>query len=137
MQAKSSSQNALFLTFFYLMFANCVHTKTISVHVFEREIFFSPNCSKFAVECDGILTIFKTFKICFFFGKMNEFFSKKFLKFFKIATCGKFFHVFSYFFEGFLGKNQKKFKVGKVTNNDEETEYFEKKKRFHPLNGHL
>ena len=38
---------------------------------------------------------------------------------------------------GFLAKNQKKFKVGKIRNNDEETDYFEKKKRFHLLKRHL
>ena len=32
----------------------------------------------------------------------------------------------------FIGKNQKKFKVGKVRKYDEETEYFVKKNRFHP-----
>ena len=44
--------NGLFLTFFYPMFANCVHTKTMSIHVSEREIFFSLNCKKIAAECD-------------------------------------------------------------------------------------
>ena len=34
------------------MFANWVHTKTMFIHISEREIFFSQNCSKFAVECD-------------------------------------------------------------------------------------
>ena len=32
--------NGIFLTFFYPMFANCVHTKTMFVQVSEREIFF-------------------------------------------------------------------------------------------------
>ena len=38
--------------FFNPVFANYVHTKTMFFHVSEREIFFSLNCSKFAIECD-------------------------------------------------------------------------------------
>ena len=34
------------------MFANCVHIKTMFVHVSKRETFCQLNCSKFAVECD-------------------------------------------------------------------------------------
>ena len=41
-----------YLTFFYPMFANCDHTKMMLVHVSEREISFSLNCSKFAAECE-------------------------------------------------------------------------------------
>ena len=33
----------------------------------------------------------------------------------------------------FLAENHKNFKVGKILKFDEETKYFEKKKRFHPL----
>ena len=47
-KAKSSSQIGVF---FYPMFANWVHAKMMLARS-EREIFFSPNCSKFAVECD-------------------------------------------------------------------------------------
>ena len=49
MEAKASSQMGAFL---YPMFAYCVHTKTMFVYVSDRETIFSPNCSKFAVECD-------------------------------------------------------------------------------------
>ena len=52
MESKIFLSNGPFLTFFYPMFANCVHTKTMFVHVSEREIFFSLNCSKFTVQCD-------------------------------------------------------------------------------------
>ena len=47
MKAKSSSQIG---PFFYTMFANRARAKTMLARS-ERE-FFSPNCSKFAVECD-------------------------------------------------------------------------------------
>ena len=42
---------AISVVFFWPMFANCVYTKTMFVHVSEREIFFSLNSSKFAVKC--------------------------------------------------------------------------------------
>ena len=51
MEAKSSSQMGYFWRFFYPMLANCVHTKTMFVHVSDREIFFSLTCGKFAAEC--------------------------------------------------------------------------------------
>ena len=47
----NSSQIGHFRRFFYPLFANCVHTKTMFVHVSKGEI-FSLTCSKFAVECD-------------------------------------------------------------------------------------
>ena len=48
MGAKSSAQMG---AFFYPMFAKCVLARqTMFVYVSEREIIFSPNCSKFAVE---------------------------------------------------------------------------------------
>ena len=147
MEAKSSSQMRYLWRFFNPMFANCVHTKTMFVHVSDREIFFSLNCSKFAVECDWNSENSQNVQNLFFFGKIYGFFSKKTLKFFKIATYGKFFleyvsngifswKWFSTLFLGFFGKNQKKFKVGKVRKYDEETEYFEKKS-FHPSKRHL
>ena len=40
-------------------------------------------------------------------------------------------------FEVFLAKIREKLKVGKVRKNDEETEYFDKKKLFHPSERHL
>ena len=52
MKAKSSTQMGHFRRFFYTMLANCVHTKTMLVHFSERKIFFSLNCSKFAIEYD-------------------------------------------------------------------------------------
>ena len=51
-KAKSSTQMGHFRRFFYPMFANCVHTKTMFVHVSEPEGFLSLNCSKFAAKCD-------------------------------------------------------------------------------------
>ena len=37
MEAKSSAQMGQYLTFFNPMFANCVHNKTMFVHVSDRE----------------------------------------------------------------------------------------------------
>ena len=34
------------------VFANCVHANIGTLFRSEREIIFSPNCSKFAIECD-------------------------------------------------------------------------------------
>ena len=82
--------NALFLTFFNPMFANCDHTKTMFVHVSEREIFFSLNCSKFAEECDWNSKNSQKVQNLGCFWKNTCFFSKT-LKFLKIATCGNFF----------------------------------------------
>ena len=44
---------------------------------------------------------------------------------------------FHLIFQVFLAKIRKKFKVGNVRNYDEEAEYSEKKKRFHPPKRHL
>ena len=66
-EAKSSTEMG---AIFYPMFANCVLVKTMFAHVSEREcFFFSPNCSKFAVDYDWIVGLHKTFKICFFLEK--------------------------------------------------------------------
>ena len=59
------------------MFANCVHTRSMFLHVFEREIFFSINFSKIAVECDWNG---KKFKIWVFLEKYKGLFLKKILK---------------------------------------------------------
>ena len=90
MEAKSSSQMGYFRRFFYPMFANCVHTKTMFVHVSEHEVFFSLNCSKFAEECDWNSNNSQKVQTLGFFGKIDWFSSKKTLKYFKIATCGNF-----------------------------------------------
>ena len=130
---------------FYPMFTNWVHTKTMFVHVSEREIFFPLNYSTFVVEGDWNSKNSQNVQNLDFFGKMDVFFWKKTLKFFKIATCGKFFlervsngiffleNVFPLYFWGFYGKNLKKTKVGKVRQNDEESEYFEKQKTLSSL----
>ena len=55
MEAKSSAQMGHIRCFFDPMLANCVHTKNYvgqNVHVSERQILFSPNCRKFAIEYD-------------------------------------------------------------------------------------
>ena len=83
--------NALFLMFFYPMFANYDHTKTTFVHVSEREFCFSLNCSKFAVECDWNSKNSQNFQILGFFWKNRWVFAKKTLNFFIIAACGKLF----------------------------------------------
>ena len=44
---------------------------------------------------------------------------------------------FHLIFEVFLAENQKQIKFGKIRKYGEETEYFEKKKRFHPSKKHL
>ena len=73
------------------MFANCVHTKTMFVHLSEREIFFSLNYSEFAVECDWNSKNSQNVQNLFFFGKIDGSFRKKPLNFSKIAACDKFF----------------------------------------------
>ena len=125
--------------FSYPMFANCVHTKTMFIHVSEREIFFSLNCSKFAVECDSNSKNSQNVQNLGFFGKIDAFFRKKNLQIFQNRymwqifsrmRLNKYFFLkmsFHLIFEVFLAKNQKKFKVGKVREYDEETEYFETK----------
>ena len=59
------------------------------IHVSERE-FFSKNCSRFAIECDWNSKIPQSVQNLGFFGKINVFFSKKNLKFSKIANGRKF-----------------------------------------------
>ena len=59
---------------FYPMSAHCVHTETMFVHVSEREIFFSLNFSKIAVECDWNSKVSQNVQNLFFFGKIIEFF---------------------------------------------------------------
>ena len=63
--------------FIYPMFAYCVDTKTTFVHVPEREIFFSLNCSKFAVECDWNSKNSQNVQNLSLFGKIHGFFRKK------------------------------------------------------------
>ena len=59
------------------MFSNYVHTKTMFVHVSEREIFFSLDCSKLAVECDWNSENSQNVQSLGFFGKKDVFFEKK------------------------------------------------------------
>jgi len=56
------------------------------VHVSECE-FVSPNCSKFAVECDRNSKIFQNIQNVFYFEKIDGF--KKNLIFLKIPEGGK------------------------------------------------
>ena len=66
-----------FLTLFYPMFANYVHTKTMFVHVSESEVFFSRICSsKFAVECDWSSKNPQNFENLSFLEKIAGFFEK-------------------------------------------------------------
>ena len=58
------------------MFANWARAKTMLAHS-ERESFFSPNCSKFAVEWDWESKNPQNVQILGFFGKIDVFFSKK------------------------------------------------------------
>ena len=64
-KAKSSSQMG---AFFYPMFANWARSKRANIGCSRVWMsFFSSNCSKFAVECDGKMVRFlKKFKIWFF-----------------------------------------------------------------------
>ena len=141
MEAKSFSP----MRYFWRFFTRCLpiaFTPTSAIlFTSEREITFPPNCSKFAVECDWNRKNsqnLKTFKIWFFFGKIDEFFFENNLEIFQNRYIWKIFSRMRlkwYFFEnvfppylwGFFGKNQKKIKVGKVRKYDEETDYFEKK----------
>ena len=118
--------NGLLLTFFNSMFANCVHTKMMFIHVSDREIYFSQNCSKFAVKCNWNSKKSQNVQTLVFWKK-KCFFRKKMLKIFKITACGKFFlksvskgivlkNVFPPYFWGFFGKNQKKLKLEKLEN---------------------
>ena len=76
MKAKSSSQ----MVVFYPIFANSVHVTDVRSRFWTW--FFSPNCSKFAVEC--VVRFLKTFQ------KNGWVFRKKYLNFFKIAKGGIF-----------------------------------------------
>ena len=125
------------------MFANCVHANIGILFTSEREIIFSPNCIKVAVEGNWNSKIFQNIRNLFFFGKVNGFF----LEFFEIAICGKFFkdcvskgnfsrEYLSTTVLRFLWQKLEKIKVGKVGKYDEEAEYFEKK-NIHPSKRHL
>ena len=60
----------------YPMFANCVHVKRYSFAFLNVKV-FSPNCSKFAVECDWNSQNSQNFQnLCFFFGKIDGFFKQ-------------------------------------------------------------
>ena len=76
--------------FFHPMFANCVHANVGSLFTSERE-FFSPNCSKFAVEYDWINKTFQNVQKLGLFWKNGWIFFEKNLTFFKTVHCGKFF----------------------------------------------
>ena len=91
MKAKSSSQMGHFRRFFNPMFANCVHTKTMLVHVSELEIFFSLNCSKFAVECDWDNKNSRNVQSLVFFRKNECVFWKTNLENFQNRYMRKFF----------------------------------------------
>ena len=111
------------------MFANCVHTKTLFVHVSDRE-FFSRNSSKFAIECDWNSKNSPNDQNLGFYGKIDVFFSN--LENFQNPDMWHFFpnafpivlflNSFHLIFGVFLAENQKKFKVGKIRKYDEETE---------------
>ena len=113
--------NARFVKFFNPMFANCVNTKTMFVHGSEQEIFFSLSCCKFAVECDWNRKNSQKVQNLSFFGKIDGYFRKKTLNFFKTSTSGKFSLecisngiFFENVFPLFFSKNQSKIIVGKV-----------------------
>ena len=88
--SKIIRSNGSYPTFFSPMFANCVHASIGSLFTSEREIFFSPNCSRFAVECDWNSKISQNVQNLFFFFEKRWVFRKKSLNFFKIAKSGKF-----------------------------------------------
>ena len=73
MEAKSSAQTGHIRRFLYPTFANSVHTKTMFVHISDRE-FFSPNCRKFSVECDWNSKNSRNVQNSGFFGKIDGFF---------------------------------------------------------------
>ena len=52
--------------------------------------FFSPNCSKFAVQCDWNSMISQNVQNLAFFGKLYGVFRQKTLNFFKISKGGKY-----------------------------------------------
>ena len=82
--------NRLFPTFF----TRCLRIAFVQTSSFlftsEHEKIFSPSWSKFAVECDWNTKNSQNAPNLGFFGNLMGFFRKKTLKFFKIATCGKF-----------------------------------------------
>ena len=88
MEAKSSSQMG---AFFYPMFANCVHASMASLFTSELEFVFSPNRSKFALECAWNNKISQSVHNLGRFGKIDWFFSKKNLKFLKSQNVANFF----------------------------------------------
>ena len=73
MEAKSSPQMVHFFT-------QCLPTaftlKTMFVHISEREI-FSPNCCKFAIECDCDSKISQNVQSWVFFGEIDGFLQEK------------------------------------------------------------
>ena len=145
MKAKFFYPNGPSPTFFYPMFANCVHTKTMFVHVSECKLFFSLKCSKFAVECEWNNKNCQNSQSLEFFGKIARFFGKT-LNFFKIATCdfpecvsnGIFSWkcLSSHFLRLFLAKIRKNLKFEKLENMMKK-QSFMKKKRFRPSKRHL
>ena len=146
MKAKSSSQTGLF--FF---------TRCLPIELAQKRCwlvlnvkFYHQIVANLPQNATGKVRILKTCKVRGFlvFGKMDVFFLKKILKFFKISKCGKLFpecilngiissKCLSAFFRGFLAKNQKEFKVGKIRIYDEQKGYFEKKNAFILLKGIL
>ena len=138
MEAKSSSQSSYSWRFSQPEFANCVYTKTMFVHVSERELLFSLNWRKFAVERDWNRGNSQNFQNLGFFGKNRWVFSRKNLQVFENRYMWQFFFwnesqmifslekVLPLYFWGFFGKNQRRYKVGKVRKYDEETECFKK-----------
>ena len=80
MEAESSSQMG---AFYNPIFANCVHAKTMFAHVSDRTKFFWANCSALALECDWNSKSSQNVENLGFFGKVDEFFSKKSLQIFE------------------------------------------------------
>ena len=88
MEAKSSSQMRYFWRFFYPMFVNCVHATSASLFtLLNVKLFFWPNCSKFAVECDWNSKNSQNVQNLGFFWKIDGFFLEFF---FTIDNGGKF-----------------------------------------------
>ena len=133
--SKTFLSNGSYPKFFYPMFADCVHTKTMFVHVSQYGVFLI-NCSKFVVEEDWNSKNAQNVQNLFFFlEKKMGFFDKNlrdFSKSLKVAISSRMrlkwhcfikisFHlIFEVFWLGI-----KKIRVGKIRKYDEETEYFE------------
>ena len=113
------------------------------VHAIEREIIFSPNCSKFVAECDWNSKSSQNVRKLGLFWKNRWVFRKKNLKFFKIPKSGKFAvecvsngiislkcHLRPNY-EVFLAQSQKTLNVGKISKYDEKRVFFQEKKCFH------